>query len=138
MAWSCSFTECSAECRFSGPTDGEDIFAADFEMLSHRYDGQFQYALLDFTQADSMTLLTADLIRVAEKDRQYLLRNPPYSVVLIAPQGVVFGHARMYERFMEGTALRSKVVQTREQAMEWLRGLGFNGQFAPLPGIDRN
>ena len=125
MPWSMSFTECSADCRFTGPTDGDELFAADIEMFSHRYNEQFKYALVDFTQAESMNLLTADLLRLAETDRQYLLRNPPYAIVIIAPQGLVFGHARMYERFMEGTALRSKVVRTRDEGTNWLRSLGF-------------
>jgi hypothetical protein len=43
---------------------------------------------------------------------------------MIAPQGLVFGHARTFERFMEGTSMRSAVVQNREQAIQWLREQG--------------
>jgi hypothetical protein len=88
------------------------------------YDDRFKYAIVDFSLAESMDLPTADLLRIAEGDRQYLLRNPPYALVMIAPQGVVWGHARTFQRFMEGTNLRSSVVQDRIQALQWLREQG--------------
>jgi hypothetical protein len=124
MPFSTSFTETGADCRFTGPTDGEEIYAANTAVFAHAYDEALKYAIVDFSLAESMDLPTADLLRIAERDRRYLLCNPPYALVMIAPQGLVFGHARTFERFMEGTSMRSAVVQNREQAIQWLREQG--------------
>lgn len=124
MPYSTRFTENGADCRFMGPTNGEEFYAANIEIFVHPYDEEFKYAIVDFSLAESIDLPTADLLRTAEQDRQYLLRNPACALVMIAPQGVVFGHARMFERFMEGSSLRSAVVQDRTQALQWLRDQG--------------
>lgn len=124
MPWSTCFADSGVDCRFSGPTDVEDVIAANEEVFNHRYAEALRYVIVDFSAAESLNLPTADLLGLAETDRQYLLRNPSYALAMIAPQGVVFGYARTFERFMEGSPLRSTVVQTREQALEWLRNEG--------------
>jgi hypothetical protein len=124
MPWSNRFADCGVDCRFSGATDGSEVIAANEEIFSHRYAEALRYIIVDFSAAESLNLPTADLLGLAEIDRQYLLRNPSYSLAMIAPQGVVFGYARTFERFMEGSPLRSTVVQTREQALGWLRDEG--------------
>jgi hypothetical protein len=124
MAWSARFADIGADCRFSGPTDSADVIAANAEIFRHRYAEALRYIIVDFSEAESLDLPTADLLGLAEGDRQYLLRNPSYALAMIAPQGVVFGTARTFERFMEGSPLRSTVVQTREQALGWLRKEG--------------
>lgn len=121
MPWSTSYSGNSADCRFTGATDGEQVRTAITDTLVHRYDGHLKHVIIDFSLAQSMDLPTADLLRVAESDRLYLLLNPAYAMVMIAPQGIVFGHARTFQRFMEGSSLRSAVVQTRKEAVEWLR-----------------
>lgn len=121
MPWSTSYSGNGADCRFTGAADGEQIRAATIDILVHQYDEHLKFVIVDFTAAQSMDLPTADLLRVAESDRQYLLMNPAYAMVMIAPQGIVFGHARTFQRFMEGSTLRSAVVQTRDQALAWLR-----------------
>ena len=124
MPWSTCYANDGVDCRFMGATDSADVYAANDEIFSHRYAETLRYVIVDFTQAESLDLPTADLLGLAEGDRQYLLRNPPYALAMIAPQGVVFGHARTFERFMEGSPLKSIVVQTREQALGWLRNEG--------------
>lgn len=137
MPWSTIYSEHGADCRFTGDTNGDEIFAASTATLSHGYQQHLHYAILDFSKAESLDLPTADLLRVAARDRQYLLRNPPYALAMIAPQGIAFGYARTFERFMEGSALRSTVVETREQALEWLREQGAEGLgTADLPSAE--
>jgi hypothetical protein len=125
MPWSNTYTESGVDCRFTGATHGAEIYAANDAIFVHTYADRFRYAIVDFTLVESLDLPTADLLRIAEGDRQYLLRNPSYALVMIAPQGVIFGRARTFERFMEGSTLRSTVVQNREQALAWLRSEGF-------------
>jgi hypothetical protein len=124
MPWSAQFVDIGAECRFSGATDSSDMIEANERIFSHRYAEALRYIIVDFSAAESLDLPTADLLGLAECDRQYLLRNPSYALAMIAPQGVAFGYARTIERFMEGSPLRSTVVQTREQALGWLREEG--------------
>lgn len=124
MPWATCYADDGAECRFSGATVSADFYAANDAIFSHRYAESLRYIIVDFTLAESLDMPTADLLGIAEGDRQYLLRNPPYALAMIAPQGVVFGRARTFERLMEGSPLKSTVVQTREQALGWLRKEG--------------
>jgi hypothetical protein len=123
MPWSTCYGNDGVDCRFTGATHGAEVIAANEEVFNHRYAGGLRYAIVDFSQAESLNLPTADLLSLAEIDRQYLLRNPPFALAIIAPQGVAFGAARTFERFMEGSPLKSTVVQTRQQALGWLRNL---------------
>lgn len=124
MPWSACYTDDGVDCRYTGATTSSDVFAANEAIFQHRYARALRYVIVDFTLAESLDLPTADLLGLAEADRQYLLRNPTYMLAMIAPQGLVFGQARTFERFMEGSPLKCTVVQTREQALEWLRSEG--------------
>ena len=106
--------------RFTDRSDGDEVYAANREVYLHVYEEGFQYAIVDFSKVEQLELPLADLLRIAEHDRQYLLRNPPYLLAMIAPQAHVFGLARTFERYMEGSTLRSTVVETRDEAIAWL------------------
>ena len=120
MPWTTSYGARGADVRFMDESDGDEVYEANREVFLHRYDEGFQYAIVDFTKVARLDLPLADLLRIAEQDRQYLLRNPPYLLAMIAPQGPVFGLARTFERYMEGSTLRSTVVKTRDEAIAWL------------------
>ena len=120
MPWTTTYAARGADVRFVGESDGDDVYEANREVFLHSYDEGFQYAIVDFSKVARLDLPLADLLRIAEQDRQYLLRNPPYLLAMIAPQAHVFGLARTFERYMEGTSLRSVVVTERAQALAWL------------------
>jgi hypothetical protein len=120
MSWTATFTARGCEIRFTGQCDGPEVHAAHREIFAHKYEEGFQYAIVDFSQLERLDLLLADLLRIAEHDRQYLLRNPSYLVATIAPQAHVFGLLRTFERYMEGSGFKSTIVTTREQAIAWL------------------
>ena len=120
MPWTTTYGARGADVRFMDESDGEEVYEANREVFLHRYDEGFQYAIVDFTKVARLDLPLADLLRIAEQDRQYLLRNPPYLLAMIAPQGHVFGLARTFQRYMEGSTLRSAVVKTRDEAIAWL------------------
>lgn len=121
MPWTTMFGPQGAEVRFFGRTEGREVYEANREVLLHAYEQGIQYALVDFSRIDYLDLLQADLLRIAEYDRQYLLRNPSYLLAVIAPQAHVSGLAKMFQRFMEGSTLRSVVVKSRDEALAWLQ-----------------
>ena len=106
--------------RFTDRSDGCEVYEANREVFLHSYEEGFQYAIVDFSTVEQLDLPLADLLRIAEHDRQYLLRNPPYLLAVIAPQAHVFGLARTFERYMEGSTLKSTVVRTRDEANAWI------------------
>jgi hypothetical protein len=120
MPWTTTYAARGADVRFMERSDGEEVYEANREVFLHRYEEGFQYAIVDFTRVEQLQLPLADLLRIAEQDRQYLLRNPPYLLAMIAPQAHVFGLARTFEQYMEGSTLRSTVVKTRDEANAWL------------------
>lgn len=121
MPWTTMFGPQGAEVRFFGRTEGREVYDANREIFLHAYEQGLQYAIVDFSRVDYLDLLQADLLRVAECDRQYLLRNPSYLLAVIAPQAHVSGLARTFQLFMEGSTLRSVVVRTRDEALAWLQ-----------------
>ena len=120
MPWKTTYGARGADVRFTDRSDGDEVYAANREVFLHAYEEGFQYAIVDFSTVEQLDLPLADLLRIAEHDRQYLLRNPPYLLAIIAPQAPVFGLARTFERYMEGSSLRSTVVETRDEAIAWL------------------
>jgi hypothetical protein len=120
MPWKTTYGARGADVRFTDRSDGEEVYEANREVYLHAYEDGFQYAIVDFSSMEQLDLPLADLLRIADYDRQYLLRNPPYLLAMIAPQAHVFGLARTYERYMEGSTLRSTVVTTRDEAIAWL------------------
>ena len=120
MTWTISYGARGVDVRFSDRSNGEEACAVNREIFQHEYAEGFQYAIVDFSRVERLDLPLADLLRIAEHDRQYLLRNPPYLLVAIAPQAHVAGLIRTFEHYMKGSALRSRVVATRDEAIAWL------------------
>lgn len=121
MPWTTTIGPQGAEVRFFGRTEGREVFEAKREALLQTYEQGLQYAVIDFSRIDYLDLLQADLLRIAEYDRQYLLRNASYLLAIIAPQASVSGLAKTFQRFMEGSTMRSVVVRTRDEALAWLQ-----------------
>jgi len=120
MPWTAEYSARGADLRFFERSDGVEIYEANMEVYWHPYEDGFHYVIVDFSAVEYLDVSLADLLRLADHDRQYLLRNPSYLLVTIAPQGHVFGLARMFEHYMEGSTLRSTVVASRAEALAWL------------------
>lgn len=120
MPWKSIYGTQGVEVRFSGRCDGAELTEAREALYGHRYEEGLQYIIADFSQVEYLDLSLADLLRYAEHDRQYLLRNPPHVLALVAPQAPVLRLLRMYEHYMDGSPLRSYIASTRAEALEWL------------------
>jgi anti-anti-sigma regulatory factor len=121
MPFDATYGARGVEVHFIGRCDGAEVLDAHERIYIHRYEEGFQYVIADFSRVEFLDVATADLLRIAEHDRQYLLRNPGYLLVVIAPQAPVAGLIRTFQHFMEGTSLRAHLTSTREAAMAWLR-----------------
>ena len=120
MPWTSKYGTRGAEIRYSGRAAGEELCDANRAVLSHAYPDGFQFVLVDFSRVEALDAPLADLLRIAEHDRQYLLRNPSFLLAIIAPQAHVSGLMRTFARYMEGSSLRSTIVRTRDEAVAWL------------------
>lgn len=120
MPWTSKYEARGAEVRYSGHAVGEELCDANRCVLSHAYPDGFQYVLVDFSRVEALDAPLADLLKIAEHNRQYLLRNPSFLLAVIAPQAHVSGLMRTFTRYMEGTSQRATIVHTRDEAMAWL------------------
>lgn len=120
MPWTSKYGTRGAEVRYSGRTAGEELCDANSAVLTHPYSDGLQYVLVDFSRVEELDESLADLLRIAEHNRQYLLLNPSFLLAVIAPQAHVSGLMRTFARYMEGTSQRATVVPTRDQAVAWL------------------
>lgn len=121
MPWKTTYGAQGVELSFSDRCDGEEILDAHESIYRHRYEEGLHYIIADFAQVEFLDLSLADLLRIAEHDRQYLLRNPPHCLAMIAPQAQVLGLMRAYEEYMSGSNLRTRISNTRAEALLWLR-----------------
>ena len=121
MPWKSTYGDRGIELHFSGHCDGHDLLAAHESIYDHKYVEGLPYIITDFTLVEYLDLSLADLLRIADHDRQYLLRNPPHLLAMIAPQAAVIGLLRTYQHYMEGSTLRSSISNTRAEALAWLQ-----------------
>lgn len=121
MPWKSIYGAQGVEIRFSGRCDGAECTDAREAIYGHHYEEGLQYVVADFTNVEYLDLSLADLLKYAEHDRQYLLRNPSHLLALVAPQAPVLRLLRMYEHYMEGSPLRAHIAATRVEALSWLR-----------------
>jgi hypothetical protein len=120
MPWKSTYGAQGIELHFSERCDGHDLLAAHESIYRHKYAEGLHYVIADFSCVEYLDLSFADLLRIAEHDRQYLLRNPAHLLVMVAPQAPVLGWLRTYERYMEGSNLRTAITNTRSEALVWL------------------
>lgn len=121
MPWKTTYGAQGVELSFSEHCTGDDVLGAHESVYRHRYEEGLHYIIADFARVDFLDLSLADLLRIAEHDRQYLLRNPPHLLAMVAPQAQVLGLLRAYEQFMQGSSLRTTIANTRSEALVWLR-----------------
>lgn len=122
MPWKSMYGAQGVELHFNGHCDNADIMDAHDAVYAHRYEEGLQYIIADFTRVEYLDLSLADLLRLADHDRQYLLRNPSHLLAMVAPQAPVLRLLRMYEHYMEGSPLRTHIANTHAEALSWLRG----------------
>lgn len=121
MPWKTTYGAQGAEICFSQLCTGDDILDAHESIYRHRYPEGLHYIVADFVRVDFLEISLADLLRIAEHDRQYLLRNPAHCLAMIAPQAQVVGLLRAYQEYMQGSNLRATITATRHEALTWLR-----------------
>jgi len=121
MPFNATYGARGVDVLLSGRCTGEEILDLHSRIHSYHYEEGFHYVIADLSLVDYLDIQIADLLRMAEHDRQYLLLNPAYLLATIAPQASVSGWLRTFEGFMEGTNLRTNIVRTREEAITWLR-----------------
>jgi hypothetical protein len=80
-----------------------------------------RYALVDFSGVVEFRATSQDLAKLADEDVALARRLPNLAIVIVASQPLVFGMSRMWEALAHQTGWRIMVVQTRDEAVDWLR-----------------
>jgi hypothetical protein len=91
--------------------EGRNQVAADLDAL----DGP------DLSGVEQFQATPLDLTRLADLDVSIARLVPNLAIVVIASQPLVFGMARMWEALAHQTGWRIRIVQTRDEAIDWLR-----------------
>jgi hypothetical protein len=110
-----------AHFDFSGVVTGDDLFGVNEVFLGHDYPGTPRYALMDFTGAARVDLSAEDLKKVAAEDERDADRLAGVAIVIVAPQTLTYGLARVWEGLTDPASLDSQVVRTRAEAVRCTR-----------------
>lgn len=114
-----------AVVEYAGVVTLADFLGLNAEVFSHAYaGGKPRFALLDFSRAERVDLSSADLERIAEEDRRDAPMIADTAVLIVAPQTLTYGLARMWEGLVDPLSLESMVVRTRPEAEAWLAARG--------------
>jgi hypothetical protein len=114
-----------AHVDFTGIVTGVDLFSVNDDVFGHVYPGgRPRYALLDFSGAERIDVSAMDVHEVAEQDQREAERIAGVAVVIVAPQTLTFGLARMWEGLVDPMDLDSGVVRSRPEAIRWLAERG--------------
>jgi hypothetical protein len=110
-----------AVVEYTGIVTLDDFLGLNAEVLAHDYaTGKPRYALLDFSRSDRVDLSSSDLQRIAEEDERDAELIAGTAVLIVAPQTLTYGLARMWEGLVDPLSLESMVVRTRPEAEAWL------------------
>jgi hypothetical protein len=124
MAYTIDYRQGGAELCFTDFVSGQQLFEAKAQFFGHAFDGGARYVLCDFSEASKFDIPTPDVDRMVEQDKGELSRHPHLLEVVIAPQSLVFGLARMWQSKVNTVRPHTAVCRTRAEAVEWLKAAG--------------
>ncbi len=105
-----------------GTVCDEDLTAMDDENIRIiREVGQIKYVLVDYTSVTAVSVSSAVLLMLAERDNDRFVAGQPITlVVTVAPGDLGFGLARMFSA-TANTEDYYGVFRTRKDAEQWLQ-----------------
>ena len=105
----------------SGILTGAEMIAAtnDLEANPDLFR-RLVFGLVDLREVTELRLTGEDVKALAHMDRRLALVNPSLCVAVVAPKGVVFGMARMWEVLAEPTGWPTAVFRDMADAEIWI------------------
>ena len=126
MAYTIDYRTAGAELCFTDFVSGQELLDAKAEFFGHRFETAARYCLCDFTDASRFDIPSKDVDRLVEQDRAEIARHPHLLEVVIAPQNLVYGLARMWQSRVNMIRPHTAVVRQLDEAAEWLRAAGIS------------
>jgi hypothetical protein len=124
MAYTIDFRNSGAELCFTEFVSGQELLDAKAEFFSHAFDGGARYVLCDFSEANKFDIPSSDVDRLVEQDKGEISRHPHLLEVVIAPQTLVYGLARMWQTKVNTVRPHTAVLRQRAEAVAWLEAAG--------------
>lgn len=129
MAYTIDYKAAGAKLCFTDFVSGQELLDAKSAFFEHPFDGGVRYVLCDFTDALKFDIPSADVDRLVAQDHAEIGRHPHLLEVVIAPQSLVYGLARMWQMKVNTVRPHTAVLRTRDEAVAWLEAAGV----APAP-----
>ena len=82
-----------------------------------------RYTLVDYTDCTRATLSSRDVREISDSVRRAVVALPNFCMAIAAPGRLIFGLSRMYATFISDTGWDITVVDTVEEAQEFIRGM---------------
>ncbi len=76
-------------------------------------------AIFDFSQVERMNLTTEDIVRLARLAQRASNDFPHAIIAIVAPQDAVYGHARMWQAYLDAETWSTCVFRTLAEAQDW-------------------
>ena len=104
-----------------GVVTGQEIFDGVVERFSSEAKiRKYVYGMSDYTEVQRINMSNAEVILVAEKDKQVATINRSLVIAIAAPQDIIFGLSRMFEAYAQETGWDINVFRTRQEAQKWI------------------
>ncbi len=106
-----------------GAVTGQDLIAVNHEIYQPERLSRQKYQIVDFTAAQEAVLTADETHQIALQDMAAAEINPGFIIAVVVKGDDHFGLARMWEAFVDGSALETKLFRDRESAEAWVESV---------------
>ena len=114
------------DLRYTGVLNDLELRLSHETGQDHHYPEGLRFQIRDFSASRYQDVTVSRVRECAERDRLQAQAQPGGSIVIVAPELVVFGLARMWQTLMDDAPVETSVVRTRSEALTWLAGRGYS------------
>ena len=104
----------------TGVVTGTEIIRANEGMYGKAPPGTHHRQLLDYSEVERFDVDNEEVRRIAEQDLSAAANHSSIRIAVVGLRDQVFGLARMWEVYVEGANIETKVFRSLSAAREWL------------------
>ena len=128
MSYTLCFTPSGSELRFTGRVTLDQLTRARAAAVAHAYEGGRRFALVELAHVIDFDLTSAEVRGIAARAGEPARTNGApadrLEIAVVAPAGVVYGLAWMWETLAEPRPVHTAVFRSRAMALTWLAAQG--------------
>lgn len=105
-----------------GVISGQELLNANLTLCQAQCKQEpFAYQLMDFLEADKLTITSEEIRVLAGHSIKSAEYNPAMVLAVVTSKDHVYGLARMWQAYLGSSPIKSGVFKDMEQAKQWIK-----------------